>query len=82
MHFRPADTLPGRTAIELWDDGGNHVATVYATRAGITVTTESGAEPHLNVDLQTAGAIALDLRAVAPPASRAARGAHGRRPAQ
>lgn len=50
MEFRPAATIDGRSAIELWD-GAAHVATVYAQREGIALICSGTYTPE-NLELQ------------------------------
>jgi hypothetical protein len=52
MEFRPAATIDGRSAIEVWD-GPELAATIYAQRGGLHVVTEA---PYLPEDF------AIELR--------------------
>lgn len=55
MTFSPpaASTGPGRTAIDVHDDRGQKVATIYATRDGINVRMEPQCEAAgLSIDQQ------------------------------
>ena len=56
MQFRPpAQATPGRSAIALYTDDGDHVATIYAVHRGIHIVSAAGWEPDartIAVELQ------------------------------
>lgn len=61
MEFRPSTTTPGRSAIELWD-GPDHVATIYAQRAGLHVVCNPPYAPEdLAIEVQLPAGLVVAL---------------------
>ena len=61
MHFRPAETMDGRTAIEIWD-GEQLAATLYALRSGLHLVCGPGYEPaDIAVEVQLPAGVLIGL---------------------
>jgi hypothetical protein len=66
MTFSPAaDAIgPGRTAIDVIDDDGQHVATIYAMSGGLNIVTTPNYEPaDLAVEVQPPMGVQFAIRA-------------------
>ena len=62
MDFRPAKSVNGSSAIELWD-GNQQIATIYAQALGVVVTTEGPWQPGpLAIDVRPADAVHLIIK--------------------
>ena len=64
MTFRPSNTIDGRTAIELWEEG-RQVATIYAHRAGLHIVFSEPyyPDPHgLYVEAQDPAGLMIGIR--------------------